>query len=184
MRFDSTEHLEVWRRTGRFPAIHDSIFSAIENFMRGSRVLDLCCSTGLLAQRLAKLLKVTAVGVDADARALERAWEAGVDVPLVEMKINDETMSELASVIRAHRIDVLVARRAMPELFGDNLPLGHQFSAMLYDLNVREIFLEGRVATRNAVNPLASIDKEVELFGGHYVLARSIRSVAYLKRIE
>ena len=53
-RFNSPEHLETWKLRGRYPAIHDCIADTAATFMKGSRLLDLGCSYGLLGARIAK----------------------------------------------------------------------------------------------------------------------------------
>lgn len=185
MRYDSPDHLATWSATGRFPAIHDAIAQVAAVEMTGRRVLDLGCSYGLLGGRLmSKGLADFALGVDTDLDVMDAGLAAGLPVEYRQIKVDFTTIDALVSLISEHRIDVLVARRIMPELFGDNLPLGVSFGIKLASAGVREVLLEGRVQTSAAVNALSSVDKEVGLFtnGGYWVENYRARAVSYLVR--
>jgi hypothetical protein len=75
----------------------------------------------------------------------------------------------------------MLARRCLPELFGDDLPLGRDFAAAIHGAGIKEIFLEGRVVTQGAVNVLKSVADEVDLLSGHYHEVKRIGAVSYLK---
>jgi len=82
--------------------------------------------------------------------------------------------------LQAAEIDVMVARRVLPELFGGDLAAGRLFAAMLAEIGVREIVLEGRVATVNAVNALRCLDDEVALLSGYFAERSRAGAVSYL----
>lgn len=187
VRFDALEYLTQYRagrEAGRqvFPAIHYDLFQLIVEEAVGRRALDLCCSTGLLAQRLAEQAHMYAVGVDADRRALDRARQYGVTVPLREIAIEPGTFDDLVELVLNHRIGVLVARRCMPELFGHDMDAGREFVRAMHRAGISEVFLQGRVETKGAVNRLRSIEHEVALWidDGHYRIAQLRGQCAYL----
>ncbi len=185
MRFDSPEHLAAWRATGRFPAIHDGITQAIVADMRGSRVLDMGCSYGLLAERILKQAgAMVAFGVDADANVIEAGRGAGLAVTLVELEVSAASLPQIYDLVRENALDVLVCRRVLPELFGDDLPLGRKFALEMALAGIREIFVEGRVATVKAVNALSSIDEEVKLLSASFREVRRSGAVSYLRPMD
>lgn len=183
MRFDSAEHLQAWQERQVYPEIHRKIRESVVNLAVGSRLLDLCCSYGLIGQFLQDA-GFTAVGVDRDVAVIERARAADIRIPLYRLEITRETVHQLYEIIENHRITGIVARRALPELFADDLEFGREFFAEMRDLGVRELFLEGRVATRNAVSALASLDAEIKLVAGSYAWRARFGSVAYLRARE
>lgn len=182
MRFNAPEHLQAWQATRQFPAIHDDIMHLAYSHMRGLTALDLCCSTGLLAQRVAVQLGVQVIGVDADERALAQGRAAGLEVPLVHQRIDPHDLRPLENLLQQHQIETVLARRCLPELFGQDLAAGHTFAQMLHRQQVQEILVEGRQASKAAVNPLASLAQEVELLGPYYQVRKFHRNVAYLTR--
>jgi len=183
MRFNSEQHLVTWKTGKRFPAIHDDIFHAILAYSKGKSFLDLCCSTGLLAQRIKQHLVYDVIGVDADETAVSLASLSGIDVPLICLNILPETLKELAQIIKKFKIDTLVARRCFPELFGNDIEFGQVFIELLSQLGVQEIFIEGRITTKTAINALASLEDECQLVSKHYKVIKIHKNVAYLRKI-
>ena len=183
MRFNSEEHLVTWQGNKKFPAIHDDIFFAISAFSKGNGFLDLCCSTGLLAQRVKAYIAKNVVGVDGDEAALQLAGLSGIDVELICLKVLPETIKELAKIIEKHKIDTVIARRCFPELFGNDIEFGEVFAELLYQLGIKEIFIEGRIATKTATNALASLKDECQLVSKYYEVIKTHKNVAYLRKI-
>jgi hypothetical protein len=183
-RFNSPEHLETWRTRGRYPAIHDGIADAAASFMRGKRLLDLGCSFGLLGARIAKEIgHDTAIGVEADRSVISAAKAAGVPMVFHNIKVAADTLTQLEAVVRCHGINVIVARRIMPELFGSDLDLGVRFAALMGAAGVKEMLIEGRVLSGRSTNALASIDAEVVMLAGSYREVRRVKAVSYLQAI-
>lgn len=180
-RFDSLEYLTAWKETGRFPAIHDELFELIAAEATGTSFLDLCCSTGLMAQRIATRLKgATACGVDGDVDAVLAGAQAGVSVPILTLKVELKTMDALLQWVRSNRVTVLVARRCFPELFGHDHDLARAFSKGIHSMGVREVFLQGRVPVLGARNTLASVLDEVKLLEADYRVSFARGQCAYL----
>jgi hypothetical protein len=168
-RYDAVEYLRAFRDAGRFPAIHNELFALILSEGRGAKFLDLCCSTGLLGERLARFYGASFVlGVDSDADALAAAREHGVRIQLQEMKISPECMGELGAVIHEHGITSVVARRCLPEIMGPWPEYDRVLAITLADAGVREVFIEGRVKTMRAVNRLSDVEKEAQVLASRY----------------
>jgi hypothetical protein len=183
MRYDAVEHVARWAKTGQYPAIHDAMFHAIGAWASGRGALDLCCSTGLLGQRVASKLGLAVVGLDCDRRALEAGRHGGVTVPLEEVRIGAETLPRIAEILQQYHVDMLLARRCIPELFAYDLDLGRAFAGVLAVGGVREVFLEGRAVSPRAVNPMASVEAEVVIFADHYQTVKKLGQVRYLRRM-
>ncbi|MDC7784791.1 hypothetical protein PQJ75_00800 [Rhodoplanes sp. TEM] len=181
MRFDDPGYLAAWR-AGRYPRIHDAIFEMAVVYMRGTRVLDLGCSYGLIGDRLVRNgMAEFVVGVDADEAVLAQGRDAGVSGTLYSLRVTEETLPELIELVSSRRLDVLVARRVLPELFGENVQLGRRFAHELRAAGIREVFVEGRVASVRSVNALRSIDEEVDLLSEAYREARRIGAVSFMQ---
>lgn len=184
MRFNSEQHLVTWQDKKRFPAIHDDIFHAILTYGKGKSFLDLCCSTGLLAERIKQHLVYDVIGIDADEAAINLADLSGIKVPLICLKIVPETAKELAKIIEKFKIDTVVARRCFPELFGNDIEFGEVFAEILSQVGVKEIFIEGRIATKTATNALATLEDECQLVSKYYKVIKIYKNVAYLRKID
>jgi hypothetical protein len=178
MRFSSVEHLETWKKTGAFPEIHAPICNFIAETADGSRFMDLCACFGLLGTRLAKLLKVKVTGVEGNLDFVNQATAAGIPIDLVTLRVTRDTLPRLVEIIETNGIKVIVARRAMPELWGEDLAGGSLFADQIRSAGVQEIYLEGRAKTSNAVNALASIDQEINLMSKSYKICQRRGSMA------
>lgn len=181
MRFNSIEHLAAWASRGIFPAIHDAIATAVGNLAGGERVLDLCCSFGLLGERLKQHHALDVAGIDGDITAIEQGRAAGISISLHTLKIAPATLADAVDILKAHRTQTIVARRCLPELFGHDADFGREFLAAAKHNGVFELFLEGRVKTLTATNRLASIDDEVRLASGLFVEHRRLGNISYLR---
>lgn len=156
---------------------------AFAAYARGSRVLDLCCSYGLLGARLKAEGWVDLVlGVDGDEDVVASARLAGVPIVLEHLVVSKDTMPALMATIKSQQVNVVVARRALPELFGDDLTWGKQFALELILAGVNEVFLEGRVDSERSINPLRNVDCEANLFSACFAEDRRVGAVAYLRR--
>lgn len=180
-RFDSTDYTDTFKRLGAFPQIHGAIYQLIAEELTGSSVLDLCCSTGLLGERIRTGLKVKVCGVDRDVGALLAGEAAGVAMPVIAMPIVPAAMPGLIAWVKLHGVDTLVARRCFPELFGDDHFFGRLMAAALRGAGVREVFLQGRQPTPGATTTLPTVYREAELFEGSYRVVRAVGQCIYMK---
>jgi len=181
VRFNSPQHVDTWRATGLFPRIHDDIFQMALSCLQARSVMDLCCSTGLLAHRVSLALTCKVIGVDADREALAYGHAAGCLPLYAHLRIRRDTLNDLAALVTGNRVTALLARRCMPELFGDDLQLAQEFASVMLGAGVNEIVLEGRAQTVNATNALASIHDEIAALAPYYHPVRRYGAVAYLK---
>ncbi len=182
MRYNSLDHLKGWQESRAFPNIHHPVTSMFCTEVTGRRVLDLGCCHGLLGARLLERKAADVViGVDADAAAIAAARAAGVPVAFNHLKVERSTFLNISELITLNRLDVVLARRIIPELFGADLNAGIAFSGLLADAGIKELILEGRASSSKAVNSLSSIDREVALFKGRWAVKASAGAVRYLQ---
>ncbi|MBI1213832.1 MAG: hypothetical protein GC190_20415 [Alphaproteobacteria bacterium] len=185
-RFDAPELVQRWQQLGEYSRIHDDITHMAMSHLNAKRVMDLCCSTGLLGRRLLDCLKLERVTwVDSSKPAIDAGLAANViDCKYAYvMRVDRQSLAAFMGIIGRESLTAIVARRCMPELFGYDLQLGRDFAAAIAGAGVTQIFLEGRVPSPNAVNPLSSIDDEVEIFTAHYKDAYRYRNVAVLVKL-
>lgn len=181
MRYDSAEHLKAWQADGTFPKIHEAIANVALTELTGRRVLDLGCSYGLLGARLRKWGVATeAVGIDVDENVIAAAQAAGVPVGFNHLRLERASFPEALAIVKAQHLDVVIARRIMPELFGKDLEAGKLFAHLLARAGVKEMIIEGRINTLSATNPLKSIDQEVEMVSVAYREKRRVGAISYL----
>jgi hypothetical protein len=179
-RFDSQTYLDDWKASGRFPRIHDQIFAVVKAWAPAGVVcLDLCCCTGLLAQRL-KDAGFGACGVDGDRDALERARAAGVDAPLIPLTIDETTLPTFGPMVAALGVGTVVARRCLPELSGGDPAMVRRIVDVLLDAGVGQLIIEGRVNSARSTHPLACVNDEIAATG--LKVAFTAGNVAVLER--
>jgi len=183
-RFDDQRHLDEWKASGVFPQIHDDIFWLVCARARGRHVLDLACSTGLLAQRLRGNEQFETVhGIDTDMDALLRGTAAGIK-DLTPFRVAREKYRELCDLLEEWRIDVVVARRCLPEILGDG-SWGREFAATLATAGVRDLFIEGRVLSKRSTAPLRHVDLEVRALGNEHFIEMGVwGNTAHLARFD
>jgi len=181
VRFNSPDLLYAWQRTGQWPRIHNAIADCVIGEAPAGPLLDLCCSFGLLGERLRRQLGIPVVGVERDEAAVKLGQDAGVQMTVEIMPVNRDTLADLAQFVSGARVKTLVARRALPELFGHDLELGRDFAVAMRDAGVDEVFLEGRRPTPKATNKLASIHDEVALMGAAFRMVALHGAVARMK---
>lgn len=179
MRYDDKWHIGHFKETGKYPQIHNNLFNFILNVMPlHARMLDIGCSTGLLAQRLHHT-GYDCHGIDSDREAILASPYPAVTILTIEPPFD-----KFFAYVDLHKIDTLVARRIFPELFGHNLDAGKTFTRYCWVHGITKIFLEGRQAHKNPINPLASVDDEIQLLSSHYEVKNHYGNIAYLTAKE
>jgi hypothetical protein len=188
-KFNSPDYLYQWKDRGLYPAIHDNMTYAAQEFLEGPSVLDLCCSFGLLGERIKSVCpKIKSViGIDCETPTLEAARTAGISIPLYDLMVLPDTVHQLMELIVIHKITTIVARRALPELFSSNLDFGRTTVERWHKLGVKELLIEGRIQSRRTSNALGGVEMEIDLLKHHYQPVADGRfiphNVAYLKAI-
>lgn len=181
MRYNSPERLEEWKATGAFPAIHNDIFSYAASYLTTTRVLDLCCSYGLLGQRMVTFGLVDfACGVDAEMDTIEAAKAAGITIPLYGLKITPETLDQFISIIREHKVNGIIARRCISELFPLQPAWAIQFADAVREAGVLEFILEGRAIVPKPTHPIPTIAEEVACLVSAYREANRTGQCSYM----
>lgn len=162
IRFDSQERIDLWRSTGKFPQIHDTLFNYVISRMNGDVVLDLCGSTGLLSRRFISA-GIPAVGVEGEKESVEKGvW--GDDQPVKHMWITPDTVWSIADWMKEHKVNTVVARRCISELIPVFPVLGEVFIAG----GAKEMFLEGRQRVAKPTHPCPDIEHEIMPFIGEW----------------
>lgn len=183
MRFDDEFYLQDYKQ-GHFPKIHDDLFTNIAARMSGTSCIDLCGNHGLLGQRIIDVLEVPCILIEMSESAIEMAKRYETSIPKYKMKITKDTYPQVAELIAKHKVDVLVARRCISELFTSTEdPDRFEWEKMLADSGVKEVFLQGRAPTKNATHPLPNVDAEIKCFPTLYTTKFKAGQIAYLKRI-
>lgn len=119
MRFDSQEHLDAFKKLGRFPGIHDDFERMFVEEARVRRWVDLCCNTGLLGERLRRRHGVYVCGIEGDADAVQRGTEAGIAYERLLTRIDSSTLPTVLLWLKERRVEGVAARRCLSELFFD-----------------------------------------------------------------
>jgi hypothetical protein len=159
-RFDGQEYLDAYMAKGTYPAIHTPIVRLVRDHFSGTRILDLCSSTGLLAAQLAE--RFTVFAIEGNADAIARGVEAGTYSGVVyrQKRLAPDAIPWLAEFIREHRIQGVVARRALPELDDAGISPGH-LGVVLHNAGAFELFIEGRVESARSTHRLSSVEREL-----------------------
>jgi hypothetical protein len=118
MRFHDESYLKDWSENGRFPAIHDDIFQLFAQTHESESVIDLCCCTGLLGQRVHEVLGVKVCGLEGNRRWIERGCKWGIQYPIIELMVKAPTLPQLSDWLKKNDVTGLLARRCVSELFG------------------------------------------------------------------
>lgn len=179
MQRNNIDRLRNWRDRGVFPANHDAIARVIMGNVVGSRALDLHCGFGLLAQRVFEAdMLASAYGIGEDEDAVAEAQAEDIDVILSYAPPETRATEAVDLAIRCG-LDVLFARRCLPELFGNDIAQGSTFAGALRAAGVMEVFIEGRQYPEPD-SALRSIDDEVAMFKGSYHEMFRSGAVSYL----
>lgn len=186
-RFDSEEYLAAWKLHGFWPRIHDAMVRMVERCATRReeplRVLDLTCSTGLLGQRVSAIEKVEFVmGVDRDEKALAAGLAAGVNIPLERWSVvPGQLKAFVREVIVGHRINTIVARRCLPELFDRQMLFGAEWAREMRLAGVGDLLIEGRRRVARPVSVLHSVDQEIVMVGESYFPLHQDGEIAWME---
>lgn len=183
-RFDAPEYLQEWQDTGRYPAIHDAIFNmAAATLEPGTPVLDLGACTGLLTARLQRAgYTVTAAEGNAESYRAGRAAGTWGEAPVWTQYVTPATLDGFASLLAERRVEALIARRVLPEVYDGMAGDFPAFADVLRHSPVRTIILEGRKASRRTTHPLGSAEREVAALWGTWKVAEAAGDVVVLER--
>lgn len=179
MRFNDLKHVENYKNNGEYPKIHNDIY-AMSKYVTAKNVIDLGCCTGLLASRLReKHQKI--IGIEPNDNYLMHAIkEEGIKY--YKLKVEKETLSTIGELIRNEGVTAVYARRVLPEILeSGGSELVRELVKVFFSNGVQFIVLEGRKATKRAVNPLKSIEREVEACSKYYDVIHTFNDCAVLR---
>ncbi len=173
--FDSTKLLKEWQEHGAWPKIHDEIIGLIHHTADPDAVvMDLCCSTGILPQRINDQCERAAVGVEWLAESIDTGREHGVTVPILNQRITVDTVDEVVGWAEEHGVTAVSARRCLSELaVAPTHPNGPPSSQELdfglsralwnglVSAGVTDLWLQGRAKRADAVHPVPDTAAEV-----------------------
>lgn len=183
-RFNSIERLQAWEASGAFPAIHNDIFGMVQAYARGDRMLDICCSYGLLGQRLLTAGAEAVCGIEMDTTVVEAAREAGIAVPILNIKITRDTLPEVLAFLAEHKPTVLVARRCISEIFATDLEWGPAFSRTIRTAGIAEVVLEGRAIVARPTHPIPTVVEEVACLAGAFREVRRVGQCSHMVALD
>lgn len=169
-RFSSDEHLTRYLETGVFPDIHRPMVEAVQwACPADARFIDLGACFGLLGAAVLTLRPgAFAIGVERSARAIEDGQRAGVPMQCIRLDVRRETLPDLVALVRRFRVNTILARRVLPELWGEDIEGGRMFAQSMRGAGVRQVIIEGRKAVASARNNLASVELEAAIMRPHY----------------
>lgn len=171
-RFNSTEYLDAWKATGKYPAIHDGIFRLIKQGVEPEvgRVVDLGSSTGLLTRRLWGH-GYDVCGVETSRAAVAAGREAAtygsgklIGPEVYRHQLIPGQFHDFALWLIEHEVRVVVARRVLPEL-DDYGVTPAMLSGVLIHAGVEHLFVEGRAPRAHATHRLPTLIHEIEALG-------------------
>ena len=196
--FDSDKYLDAWKQFGEWPRIHDEMIGLIHYAAQpDASILDLCCSVGLLPQRIQDQLGRQAAGVEWLPEVIEKAQGFGIDVPIMNLQISRDTMGELEEWMTANEVNAVSARRCLSEIaVPPKVPNGPPSTdvidwemseimfGMFADIGVTDIWLQGRARSVNSVHPVPDTVTEIEwvVRSGAYELHKTTKNCAWLVR--
>ncbi|QGJ88082.1 methyltransferase [Arthrobacter phage Edmundo] len=189
-RFDSEEYLREWQDHGTYPAIHDAIYTAIEDHTgHGEKVIDLGASTGLLTRRMIaggrRVVPVEPHGPSRARGAVFGTWE-GLEVHTQPISAS-AGIEPFRALLEDERPTVLVARRVFPEIYESTelvrTGMWQTFLDVLNESTVELIILEGRKFSSRTTHPLGHAEREVAALGDHWRVLHLWGDIAVLEKV-
>lgn len=169
-RYDCEDYLVAYRDHRDYPKIHDPMFHLVRDLHHAdARVLDLCCSVGLLGQRIKDQLKLVVVGVEGYVNSRKDSSAYGVDIQIATMKVNPGTLDGLLRIIREVQVDTIVARRCLYELWDrPDHPFGRIFANAIREAGVKQVYIQGLAKTSRSTRAMHDVNAEMAAFAPEY----------------
>lgn len=195
--FDSEKLLTEWRDQGKWPSIHDEFIGLVHHTAAAdASIMDVCCSTGILPQRVQDQCGRRACGVEWLQSAIDTGRSFGVNVPILCSNINRDSLDVLAAWMADNGVSAVSARRCLSELaVPPSRPNGppstntidFEFSELLFtmfrDAGVTDLWLQGRAFSTRSTHPVPDTDSEVAWVeaSGAFRVHRRTRNCAWLR---
>lgn len=186
MRYNDPQHIKDYEESGKFPKIHDHIYSAVKRATIADKpVLDLGASIGLLSARMIDG-KVTnkVFAFEPNKNSLAIAVKKP-EITYFSMGVTDSNIQKLYGFMSQHEIKTILARRVFPEIaerFG--IKTVQAFARAASAAGVEKIVLEGRKQSTLSTAILKSADKEAACFAPFYEVVESFKDVRVLKNVN
>ena len=181
MRFDDLDYCVDLIERNQYPKIHDDIFLMCQG-VKADTVLDLGCCHGLLSCRLATIFDKV-IGLEPSDKYIRNAIPRD-NVDYVRLGITMKTLGELKDVIAKNKVNLIVARRVIPEIWETGgFELVNGFVDTVHEADVKYIALEGRKPTKKPRNPLYNADRECEVMQGKYIVEDKYKNCRLLRRL-
>jgi hypothetical protein len=187
IRYNDESYLAAWRDEGKFPRIHDNIFTLFMQTFEADSVIDMCCATGLLGTRISEKTGIDVVGVELLEKNIVRAKKFGVEMEFFQMFIERRTLPAFVNLIKERKATGIVARRCISELFG-NTPdqtvdweWSRIWSAAVAEAGIKEIWIEGRADQGRSVHPVPDTATEIRCLESRYYVDETLKGCAYLR---
>ena len=136
---DFSTGYENERGRGYHGLIDDLEVEAVRDYVRGKRVLEVGCGTGLILERLAKYAD-EAVGIDLSPGMLDKARERGLTVEeasATDLPFDDESFDVVCSFkVLAHVPDI---EKALVEIARVTRPGGYMFLEFYNPFSLRYV---------------------------------------------
>lgn len=179
--YNDEKYIRDYLKTGKFPKIHDDIWREISGtHVCGDSVADIGCCYGLLSVRCAQIAKHV-VGIEANEKYLAKAIQHP-RVDYVPMTITLDTVPDLEKVFEQYKVDTVVMRRVVPELYDTGgYELIEELSKMFKRRDILRIILEGRIESSRSTHPLKNVVEEWKLFEDRFEFCGSYKNVITLR---
>lgn len=180
LRYNSDEHIINFKKTGQYPKIHDDIIK-LGSEVPSKVVMDLGCSIGLLSHRLSNTNDLV-LAIEPSREALAKTIPKE-NIRYYNFKIQQNTLKDIALLIRKYNVDTIYARRVISEIYTTGgYSLVYALSDVFYKANIKHIILEGRVESSRSVHKIKNTDKEIELFSKNFKVYKRYKNCAILIR--
>ena len=183
-RFDDDKLLKAFFESGQYPKIHDNICVLVKRTSTGlKRVADIGACHGLLSHRLlTECDKEFVLAVEGNKKYLVNATKHS-DLCYYNKYVLPSNLDELRSTLKEHRINLVVARRVLPEICdAGGVNLVSEFASMLHEVGVEQIILEGRVNVPNPKNRLHTVEHEAIAISDYYAPVMTFKNCMALER--
>lgn len=189
-RFDDDKLLKVFSESGQYPKIHDNICVLVKRTSSGlKRVADIGACHGLLSHRLlTECDKEFVLAVEGNKKYLVNATKHS-DLCYYNKYVLPSNLDELRRILHEHRINLVVARRVLPEICdageicgAGGVKLVSEFAHMLHDVGVEQVILEGRVNVPNPKNRLPTVEHEAIAISDYYAPIMTFKNCMALER--
>lgn len=190
--FENEQYLIDWKEKGIYPKIHEDMFTLFSTTFECDSVLDMCCCTGLLGTHVNEFYGIPVVGLEGNPTWIERGRKHGVSIPILEIWISKETLPEILEFIKENKVNGMLARRCMAELFAYDKPNGKilmepdmEWAKFLtesfVEAGIKEVWMEGgRPHSNTDIHPCPTTATGIKFWEPAYKVSEWHRQCVYM----